>query len=337
MKWSSWFVATIIALASGSVSAAGVTPEISGLLDFRAISAEDFNGNKTSDMQLTTVELSVDAALQQLISGHIAFLYEEDNTDFSLDEGTITLGPSAGKSFVFGKMYLPFGRYDSLMVSDPQTLVLGETTETVMMLAVENPAGYGSIYIFNGDSIESSELAAGDDETISGGFSMGRRQGEQYDIGIGYITNIADSNTLQELENGGTAGEVNKSVPGASIHLMIRSGNTTFLAEQVMALESFDSGDLGNAAPNGKKPVATNIEVGFVRDGGAMLAFAYQTTEDAQFIGLPKSVTAVTMRKEVISGASMALEYAQIEDYETSAGGSGKTADVITLQVAMEF
>ncbi len=338
MKWSNWLFAIPFILASFKVSAGLTTPEISGLLDVRAISAEEFNGNKSTDIQLTKLELRVDATLQQLISAHIAFLYEEDRTDFQLDEGSIILGPSAGKSFVFGKMYLPFGRYDSFMVSDPQTLVMGETTETVMMLAAENTAGYGSIYLFNGDSTESSVLAAGDDDTISGGFNLGRREGERYDLGMGYITNIADSNTLQALENTSTTvGVVNKSVPGASVHLKMSSGKTTFIAEQIMALESFENGDLDGLVTNREKPTATNYELGFVREDGSVLAFGYQTTEDAQFIGLPKSVTSVVMRKEVMRGASMALEYAQIEDYATSAGGSGRTVDVISLQVAMEF
>lgn len=335
MKWRIWLAALAAPLVVGPAMAAS-TPQISGLVEMEAVSADDFNGNKTTDFTLATVQLNIDATLQQLISAHVAFLYEEDQTDFSLDEGTITLGPSAGKSFVFGKMYLPFGRYDSFMISDPQTLEMGETTETVMMLAAENAAGYGSIYLFNGDSEESSVVAAGDDDTISGGFSLGRRQGDQYDIGIGYITNLGDSNTLQAL-GAGTVGEVNKGVPAASIYLNLHSGNTTFLAEQVMALESFENGDLGASVTNGEKPVATNMELGFVRQGGSVLAIGYQTTEEAQFIGLPKTVMSLVMRKEVMSGASMALEYAQVEDYGVSDGGTGKSADVISLQVAMEF
>lgn len=340
MKWSNWLYAIPFALVSFNASAGLTTPEISGLLDVRAISAEDFNGKKSTDIQLTKLELRVDATLQQLISAHIAFLYEEDRTDFQLDEGSIILGPSAGKSFVFGKMYLPFGRYDSFMVSDPQTLVMGETTETVMMLAVDNAAGYGSIYLFNGDSTESAVLAAGDDDTVSGGFNLGRREGDRYDLGMSYITNITDSNTLQRLEStpgSGNAGVVNKGVPGASVHLKMSSGKTTFIAEQVMALESFENGDLDGLVTSREQPTATNYELGFVREDGSVLAFGYQTTEDAQFIGLPKSVTSVVMRKEVMRGASMALEYAQIEDYATSAGGSGRTVDMISLQVAMEF
>ncbi len=336
MKWRIWFAVLAVMLSSGSAAAGLATPEISGLVEMEAVSADDFNGDKTTDFTLATVQLNIDATLQQLISAHVSFLYEEDLTDFGLDEGTITLGPSGGKSFVFGKMYLPFGRYDSFMIRDPETLVLGETTETVMMLAADNKAGYGSIYLFNGDSEEASVVAAGNNDTISGGFSLGRRQGDQYDVGISYITNLGDSNTLQLLGSG-SVGVVNKGVPAASIHLNLHSGNTTFLAEQVMALESFENGDLGATVLNGEKPVATNMELGFVRQGGSVLAIGYQTTEQAQFIGLPKTVMSVVMRKAVMRGASFAVEYSQVEDYGVSDGGTGKSADVISLQVAMEF
>ncbi len=337
MKWNTAMAAIAAAWVSTAANAGLTTPEISGLVDMQAVSSEEFTGGKTLDMTLARVELNIDATMQQVMSAHLGFLYEEDKTDFGLDEGTITLGPSGGKSFIFGKMYLPFGRYDSFMVSDPQTRVIGETTETVLMLEADNAAGYGSLYLFNGDSNESSVVAAGNDDTISGGISLGRREGQQYDLGVSYITNIADSNILQELGTGATVGEVASSVPGATIHLIIRSATTTFMAEQVMALEKFSNGDLGGAVTNEEQPVVTNIELGFVRNGGSVLAFGYQTTEKAQFIGLPKSVTSLVMRKEVTRGASMALEYAQQEDYGVSDGGTGKTVEVITLQVAMEF
>jgi len=336
MKWGVAAAGLLAAMLSGSVLAAVSNVEISGLVEVEAVSAEDFAGGNTADINLATVALRVDATLQKLISTHIGFLYEENQTDFSLDEGTITLGPSGGKSFIFGKMYVPFGRFDTFMISDSQTRVMAETVETVLMLAVENTSGYGSIYLFNGDSNESSVVAAGDDDTISGGLTLGRTDGERYDLGVDYITNIADSDTLQLLGSG-TVGEVASSVPGVSVHLKLRSGNTTFLAEQVMALESFSNGDLGGTVTNGEQPVVSNIELGFVRNGGSVLALAYQMTEQAQFIGLPETVTSIAMRKEVMRGASMALEYAQLEDYGVSKGGTGKTANVITLQVAMEF
>ncbi len=336
MKWCIRIVVLSVLMISGPVIAASTTPKISGLIEVEAASAEDFSGNHTIDTTLSTVELRVDATLQNLISAHVGFLYEEDETDFGLDEATITIGPSGGKSFVFGKMYVPFGRLDSFMVSDPQTLVMAETVETVLMLAVENAAGYGSLYLFSGDSDESSVVASGDDDTVSGGFNLGRRDAERYDIGVGYITNIGDSDTLQALGTG-SLGEVESNVPGASVHLQIRSGNTVFLAEHIMALESFSNGDLGGTVSDEEQPVATNVEVAFVRAGGSVLALGYQTTDEAQFIGLPRSVTSLVMRKEFIPGASLALEFAQMEDYATIDGGTGKTANAITLQIAMEF
>lgn len=340
MRWSTVFATLAAALISATANAGLTKPEISGLVEVEARSVEDFSGGKSTDLTLATMALRVDASLQQLITAHVGFLYEEDKTDFGLDEATITLGPSNGNSFTFGKMYIPFGRFDSLMVSDPQTLIMGESIETVMMLATDQPGGYASIYLFNGDSDETAVAAAGDDDTISGGFSFGRRDGDRYDLGVDYITNMGDSNTLQLLDTSpgsGTVGQVASSVPGVSIHLALRSGNTTFLAEQLMAMEAFSNGDLGGTVSKGEQPVATNIEIGFVREGGSVLAFGYQTTEEAQFIGMPKSVTSVVMRKAVMRGASLALEYAQMEDYSISDGGTGKTVDLFSLQIAMEF
>jgi hypothetical protein len=311
--------------------------EIGGLVEVEALAAEDYAGAKTSDVTLATVELALDSEINDRLSAHIAFLYEEDATDFGLDEGTVTLGLNDSLAFTAGKMYVPFGRFDSFMVSDPQTLAMGETVETVLMLEGASSGLYGSVYLFSGDSDRASTVADGDDNELSGGFNLGYAQDGVFDVGVSYISNIADSNTLQELEVGGTnVGEVDTRVAGASAYLSATLGPVTLLGEHVGALKHFTNGDLDGSVTNEERPSASNIELG-VELGGVTLAAGYQKTREALFLGLPETVTAATVAYAVTGGATLAAEYARQKDYAVSDGGSGEEATTVTVQLAVEF
>lgn len=320
--------------------------EIGGLVEVEASSLHDkitpvtdpAAPEKSNDVVLATVAVAIDALLNERVSAHVAFLYEEDATDFGLDEGTVTLGLSDSVSFTAGRMYVPFGRFDSFMISDPQTLAMAETVETVLMLSVENEGLYGSAYLFSGDSDEASEVDAGDDNGISAGFNLGFVRDELFDVGVTYISNIGDSDTLQELEpNGGPVGVVDSSVAGASAYFAASLGNVTVLGEHLMALEGFSNGDLDGAVGNEEQPSASNIEIGVELAGGITVAAAYQKTDEARFIGLPETVTSASIAYEVMEGAVLAAEYAALEDYAVSDGGTGESAQVVTVQLAVEF
>lgn len=341
MKLMEYGVVGLAAL-SMSFGASAEIPEVEfgGVVEVEASSGEDFSGSKTSDIALATVELGLDASLNERVSAHVTFLYEEDATDFGLDEGTISYGLNDTVSLTAGRMYVPFGRYDSFMVSDPQTLVMGESVETVLMVSMENQGVYGSVYTFNGDSDKASTVADGNDNDMSFGFNLGYAVDEKFDIGISYTSNIGDSDTLQELEaspSGGTVGQVDSPVAGGSAHALINLGNVTILAEHVMAMSKFTNGDLDGTVTNEEQPSASNLEVGVALGKGWQLAAAYQKTDEALFIGLPETVVSGAVSYEMMPGASLSAEYASMEDYAVSDGGTGETANTLTLKMAVEF
>lgn len=339
MKGRGFDLAALATLAlSSQTDAAMPSLEFSGAVEVEASSSEDYAGASSNDIAVATVAMGVDAVLNERVSSHLAFLYEEDDTDFGVDEATITLGLSDAAAVIAGKMYVPFGRYDSLMVSDPQTLEMGETVETVLMLSMEQQGLYGSVYLFSGDSDEAATVAAGDDDAISSGLNLGYAVAERFDIGMGYISNIADSDTLQSLEDSGSnIGEVESHVAGASAHFSASFGSVTVLGEHVTALSSFENGDLDSTVNNEEQPSASNLEVGFDLANGVNLAAAYQMTDEALFIGLPEKLVSAAISYEIMSGGSLAAEYATMEDYDTDDGGSGETANAVTLQLAVAF
>jgi hypothetical protein len=62
---------------------------ISGLIEVEAAFMDDETAapnEDSSDITLATVELGIDAKVNEHVKGHILFLYEEDETDFDVDE-----------------------------------------------------------------------------------------------------------------------------------------------------------------------------------------------------------------------------------------------------------
>lgn len=108
---------------------AGAVVEVEG-------SYQHQDGNDESALKLSTFELGLDAKLMPGVSGAASLLWEEDDTEpVDLDTAFINLGgmERIPVTFSAGRMYLPFGSYNSLMVSDPLPLELGETRETVRL------------------------------------------------------------------------------------------------------------------------------------------------------------------------------------------------------------
>lgn len=332
----------MVALLLSPLAAAESKIEISGLVEVEALSAENYDGSFINDVSLATVGVAVDSKFDERTSAHIAFLYEEDVTDLSIDEGSITLGLSDSMSFTAGKMYVPFGRFNGFMISDPLTLVMSETNETALMLSGEKWGFYGSAYVFNGDSYETDKVLAGDNNSISSGVNLGYAREGMIDVGVSYITNIADSDTLQWLDDGNinkavhTYGEVYSSVPGANAYFLVHIGNVTVIGEHVAALKSFSNGDLDGTVTAMEQPSASQFEIG-IEFGKVILGMSYQQTSEAQFIGLAETVSSASVAYEVARGTTLAAEYASMKDYEAIDGGTGEYANTFTMQLAVGF
>ena len=91
--------------------------------------------DEDSNITLSTFELGLDAELNRHVSGHALVLWEEDDTEpVDLDEGFITFtGTEEIPAYLHaGKLYVPFGVYDTVFISDPFTLELGETRKSAV-------------------------------------------------------------------------------------------------------------------------------------------------------------------------------------------------------------
>ncbi len=312
---------------------------LSGLVEIEMGYSDGPDGSQ-SDISLATVELGIEAQITPWVNAHALILYEEDGSDSpEIDEGIITLQNQAVSPFslAIGRMTLPFGNYESAMVSDPLTLETGEIRETALQ-AGYNPGGfYSSAFVFNG------ETKTGGSESIDQyGFNLGLVQNEEgadfgYDIGLSWMNNLADSNSLQDA----VADPLNLTgkVAGYSIHALTTTGPFIFIGEYLAASSAFNSTDLAfNGA--GAKPVAFNIEANYtfsIADKKTIFAIAWQGTEEALALALPESRYLATLSVGTYENTVLSFEYAHDEDYASSEGGNGETTDTITAQLAVVF
>lgn len=315
--------------------------EISGLLEAEAgyMSLED--GNE-SDVALATMELGVDAVINDYVSGHVLFLWEEDDTEpVDLNEGFITLtgGADCPGYVSAGKLYVPFGNFETNMISDPLTLELGETRESAIQAGLEMNGFYGSVYLFNGDADEYGQDNHADNYGAQAGLAMETAHFHM-DIGAGYISNIIDADgwegLFEDLEDAiGTKVSLDDSVGGLGAHAIISAGPFMLIGEYITALDEalFIRADTGAAVETAEEISAWNAEAGYFFDLGnrpATAGLAFQGSDDAGDF-LPKTRLSGVIGVEIYEATSLSLEYFHAE-YEND-----DEADGVTAQLAFEF
>ncbi|MGD9366089.1 MAG: LbtU family siderophore porin [Desulfobacteraceae bacterium] len=320
---------------------------ISGAVEAEAgFTSKDYDDPATddvdeSDIVLATVELGIDAEIHKHVSGRVLLLWEEDDIDsIDMDEGFITID---GKDVVplylnAGKFYLPFGNFESHMVTDPVTLELGETNQSAVQVGFANDWIDASIAVFNGDVDE-----VGDDDTICsyvGSIQISLPEGTVANLGmsagISYISNIADSDALAgELA---LANTVQDSVAGLGAFLNVTFKEMLFLkAEYIGALDNFQAGEFTNIdGGSAIEPSAWNLELAYAAMDNLEVALRYAKTDDIKggiddAGAFPESQYGATVAYGLFDSTTVALEYLKGE-YENN-----DEQTVVTAQLAIEF
>ena len=289
----------------------------------------DADDEDSSDIDLATVELGVDAAIVDHLSGHMLFKYEDD--DLFVDEGFITISGSEDYPFylIAGRQYLPFGRFDTHFITDPETLVLGETNDGALV------AGYTfgkewvdlSIGAFNGEVDERDH----DDTVDSFVAAVTANPLEGLAVGASYTSNLAASDAFSEMVDG----PVDDLIGGWSVFATFTfMERFELIGEYVAALDHFAAGEVyADAGDNTeRKPTAWNVEFGAMLMDDLEAAVRYGGSDDGGSDFLPESQYGVVVNWGVFDNTLLALEY-----LHDAFADDGPTRDTLTAQLAIEF
>lgn len=325
-----------VCLLAGATNAYAAKVSTSTVVEVELGSGEDFAGNKTTAASLATVEVAVDAEINKKVKGHVQFLYEEGDTDpYNIDEGTISIGKEDGLLVTVGKKYLPFGKFESNMISDPYTLELGETVETALLVAFTHKIFSGSVFFFNGNVEEAGATKDSMEQVGLNADLTFKNKSWTIETGASYINSINDSDGL----SGVVAGPVTSHIAGLGLHVKVSADKLGFIAEYVKALDEYQAGELAFDGA-GAQPNALNLELSYavkLASKEVTFALAHQTTGEALALGYPEHRIQLAAGYELYKHTNLAVEIAQDSDYSTGVGGTGNDTTTATIQLAIEF
>lgn len=326
--------------------------KISGLMQIDASFGKDFQQHRVSDIILRKIELGLDSQINERTAMHILLEHEDGDGGMSVTEGNINLDLTNGWYLMGGKIVVPFGIYETHMITDSLTKPLGEAHEDALLIGYGGNEGiYGSIFAFNGDTIETSTSLKGNDSAKHFGANAGyifSSDDMTLDIGLDYTSSIGDADTLFESLsiNTDTDGDtqtdtatLNDHVSGIACHAVFSNGPLSAIVEYLRA-DKFETGELAFNG-QGAEPSAANIEAAYAFEW-ATVALAYQATDDALALGLPKTRILAGVSKDLFENTTLKVEYAKDEDYDStdsdgSNNGTGRNASTVTFQLAVTF
>lgn len=315
--------------------------DLSGLVEVALSTArtKDADGNKanSSDISLATAQLNADAAINQYVNAHLALLYEEDpddsgNNNITLDEAVI--GFKGGASWPVyanaGRMYVPFGHFESHFISDPLTLALGETNDTAIVAGYANDIVDLNAGVFKGKVKETGKGDQVNSAVASATFTlpMANKDGLAVTGGVSYLANLAASDGLEaETING----EVAETVGGASAYLSLAYAERFFFdVEYLGAFDSFAGGDLSFVDANNRKPQAWNLEAAAKIVEGTELAVRYGGSDEAGNF-LADQEYGVALLYDIFDNTAITIEYL-FQEFQDDSNNSQAT-----MQLAVEF
>jgi hypothetical protein len=311
------------------ISALAEKITLSGLIELEASYNKPEGGEENSDLTLATVELGLEVQATDYLGGHILLLWEEGETDsIELDEAVITLTkpePIWGvtPSFTGGKMYLPFGKFNSYMITDPLTLDLGETNQSAGVITLE-----GELWTLQAGAFSGETDTRGDHNTIDSWVAaLEARPFETLSFGLSLISDLAESD-LELVTEDDAELFYTSSVMGASAWLSWQFGQFGFEAEYLIALDKFDRELVGLTDLTGRRPSAWNLELAWMPNDRWQVAGRFEQADDFQ-----DDVTRYggTVSYGLFEHAVLALEYLH---------GDARDADpdhTVTAQLAFEF
>jgi len=304
---------------------------ISGLIEVEA-NYEKFKesgagSESSSDLTLATVELGIDVDFVKHVSGHVVLLWEEDETEpLDVDEAYIRLdGEDVVPLYLqAGKMYVPFGTFESHFISDPNTLELGETRESAAVIGYANDQLELSFGVFKGDTKgrHLNTFVAG------GAYTLPEEAvpGLALTAGASWISNLADSDVLSD-----EIVSLDDKINGIHAFVMATLNDRwTLIAEYLGALDRFKAGELAFDGGNALKPKTWNFELGCAVTDALTIAAKYEGGDDLGEL-LPDRQYGAVASYALFKNTTLSLEYLHGK-FET-----GDKRDLVTAQLAFEF
>jgi len=297
--------------------------QISGDLEGQLYSTGGFGTSASNGLALSNAELDLNGIASKWATGFMSIEYTSasissgnraPNSTLYLSRGFITIGNLDVTPFYFsvGLMYPPFGRYATGMLSTPMTKSMGKIRTPMAELGFGLHNGLnGSVFAYSG-----SQTSGGNNLFKQGGANIGFKNQlgdatqNAYSVGLGWVSNIADSEGIQNTglststgqfggfavpQSGSNASNNNlvHRVGGANVHGKLAYGPMTFIGEYITAMRRFSNSDL-TFNGRGADPSAVHGEMQYSlpflpKKYGSSVGIAYDHAYEALALNLPRN------------------------------------------------
>ncbi|MBB72432.1 MAG: hypothetical protein CMF50_08545 [Legionellales bacterium] len=355
--------------------------ELSGELEGTVLGQRNFDGSHENDINFTAAELDMQALFNNWLTGFMNFKYDDsppaagarvNNSNVFLDQGFITLG-DFNKSPLYatiGQVYVPFGQYDSYLISDPLNKTIFRTKGRPIVAGYRSPGdtgAYGAAFIFRGDTREGAFDPTADERSPNEHVNQyGLNAGYAFDLGAlhsdfgaSYINNIADSSGMQGTSapstqfqgfgDNSTTEVLRHRVPGVDGRAEFSLYDFDLISEYTTATRAFSPLDMTYNG-SGAKPRAGHIEgiYNFSLFGkSSNVALGYNRSWESLALNVPRERYAAALNVSIWQNTLATLEVRHDKNYgmhdtASGAGGAvfsplGKESNAITGEFDVYF
>jgi hypothetical protein len=230
-----------------------------------------------------------------------------------------------------GRQYLPFGHFESHFITDPLTLLLGETNEDAVVAGYR--IGGETIEIAAGGFTYENENVASEDSSIEYTAAITVSPLENVRLGVSYTSQLAAAYDLANQVQTRLSGDVDAWSVFACVTLVDR---ITLSAEYLAALDDFRAGELYSGTDReSRRPAAWNLEAGVRLTDQWMVALRYSGAADGGAGGgefLPERQYGAVVSWQLFEHVTLSAEYLHCsfpDDYQSM--------DNYTVQLAAFF
>lgn len=276
---------------------------IGGVIELELVSESPAGDDSAISAGVGTAELGIAAAINDEWGGEI--LVENDDGTIALADAFLTYEPGGGLSASAGQQGVPFGVYETNLITDPLTKDLGDTSGVSLILGGE--AGQLTWNLFALQPDDGGQFA--DNFGVAAGFAV---EGDEAVFGI-------DVSVINGVANA-------VDVTGMALGARGSLGPASVIVEYVAALD---------APGDGATPRAFSAEVAYGFDlmgRDATFAVGGGGTDDGAAAELAETLMLVGVSVDVWDGVGVGIEWKQSEAYD-AAGAD----DAITVLLAAEF
>ena len=282
-----------------------------------------------SDVNVSTFEVGLDAEPMEGVRGEAALLWEEGESDsLDVDVAFVEVGGTEAMPVTVsaGRMYLPFGAFNSFMVSDPLTLELGETRETAAALFGEWMGFTAWIGTFAGERDDAEDIqnaAAALNWSPMEGLSLGVSALSDLGEGGGCVDDLNDVIASE--------GSAEKAV-GLSAFLLLEHGDWALSAEVLGAADDLEWTD-SEGKTTSVRPLAWHMDVAYAFNDAWSAAARYEGSKEFKADEMPEHQGGAAVFYQMNNFAILGAEYlyGTFDDKETD------NRHLVTLQLALEF